>query len=51
MKNEITDDAESIWYKQYGPEGTGDVVQIECFYVASNGSGVGCNFGNVMSAI
>ena len=33
---------EAEWYTQYGPDGTGDVVQIGTMYVASKMDGTGC---------
>jgi len=36
------------WYVQYGPNGTGDVVQIGTMYVASKRYGTGCYLGGYM---
>ena len=33
------------WYEQYGPSGTGDVVQIGTMYIACDARGVGCYGG------
>lgn len=38
----------SDWYSQYGPNGTGDVVQIGSVYVASKQEGFGCANNSVL---
>jgi len=36
------------WYEQYGPSGTGDVVQIGSMYVAGSYASVGCAGGGAL---